>query len=192
MQRFLQRLSLGLGAAVVSGVVLIIGSSWSSGAAIANHLSVGALLRGTSGEVVGQASFTQVGNAVRVEVTVSGLTPGFHGFHVHAVGSCDPTTAFMSAGGHLNVDGRNHDQHMGDQPLLYVLADGTGMLSFLTDRYRVDDLMDDDANALVIHALPDNFANIPTRYAPSGPDEATRATGDAGGRVACGVIEAGK
>jgi Cu-Zn family superoxide dismutase len=41
----------------------------------------------------------------------------------------------------------------------------------------------------MVHAGPDNFANIPERYAPAGPDEMTRSTGDSGGRIACGVVK---
>jgi len=63
-----------------------------------------------------------------------------------------------------------------------------------TDRYDVEDLFDGDGSALIIHASPDNYANIPVRYlAPpatiTAVDSATLGTGDAGGRIACGVIE---
>ena len=178
---------LALAATILTGL-----SVWSPLHSAAQQGAAGTLLHDAAGAVVGQASFTPLAGGVQVAVSVSGLPPGFHGFHVHAVGICDPSTAFVSAGGHLNPEGRDHDQHAGDQPSLYVLADGTGVLSFVTDRYRVDDLFDGDGSALIVHALPDNFANIPARYAPAGPDEMTRATGDAGGRLACGVIQAGK
>jgi Cu-Zn family superoxide dismutase len=71
---------------------------------------------------------------------------------------------------------------------LYIQADGTGTLRFETDRFTVADLFDADGAAVMIHALPDNFANIPTRYVPE-PDAMTLNTGDAGGRVACGQVE---
>ncbi len=149
-----------------------------------------AALHNAAGERVGTATFTQVRDLVRVQAEVWGLPPGFHGFHVHAVGSCDPTTAapFTSAGGHLNPGGHDHAEHAGDMPVLYVLADGSGSLSFMTDRYSVADLFDADGSALIVHALPDNYANIPTRYAAA-PDAMTLATGDAGGRLACGIIQ---
>lgn len=54
-------------------------------------------------------------------------------------------------------------------------------------RFKVADLFDADSSALIIHAQPDNYANIPDRYRPA-PDEATLGTGDAGGRSVCGVI----
>jgi Cu-Zn family superoxide dismutase len=71
---------------------------------------------------------------------------------------------------------------------LLVNADGTGTATFVTDRYAIVDLFDADGSAFIVHALADNYANIPTRYAPSGPDATTLGTGDAGGRLACGVI----
>jgi len=138
---------------------------------------------------VGTARFTQQGGAVLLQAAVRGLPPGFHGFHIHTVGVCDPATAFESAGGHLNAGGQQHDDHAGDLPSLYVNADGTGMLSILTDRFTVAALIAGDGSALIVHADADNFAHIPPRYAPA-PDAMTLATGDSGGRIACGVIRA--
>lgn len=135
---------------------------------------------------------------VNVRAVVSGLTPGFHGFHIHAVGTCDPsipagqTSPFTSAGGHFNPSGATHASHAGDQPVLLVNADGTASSRFASDRYEVGDLFDADGSALIVHAFADNYANISTRYSAAGvpgPDAATLATGDAGGRVLCGVIE---
>jgi superoxide dismutase, Cu-Zn family len=48
--------------------------------------------------------------------------------------------------------------------------------------------MDDEGTAVMVHAGPDNFANIPERYAPNGPDADTLKTGDSGDRIACGVV----
>lgn len=156
-----------------------------------NHAQSGAqamaVLRNTSGDIVGNIVMTQQSGAVRVEVQASGLTPGFHGFHVHAVGNCDPATNFTSAGGHYNPAGTTHGSHGGDMPSLYVMADGTAYLSTVSDGFSIASLLDDDGSAIIVHAMPDNFANIPTRYAPA-PDQMTLDTGDAGGRVACGAI----
>ena len=69
-----------------------------------------------------------------------------------------------------------------------VNADGTGSLSFVSDRYRIGDLFDADGNAFIVHADLDNYANV-CGYGT--PDATTLATGDAGGRIACGVIGAG-
>jgi Cu-Zn family superoxide dismutase len=68
---------------------------------------------------------------VIVRGEAEGLTPGFHGFHVHAVGQC--VAPFASAGGHYNPDGVGHGSHAGDMPSLLVLDDGTAEAQFATD-----------------------------------------------------------
>ena len=58
----------------------------------------------------------------------------------------------------------------------------------MTDALTLADLLDDDGSAVMVHEDPDNYANIPERYAPEGPDQMTRNTGDSGGRIACGPV----
>ena len=144
-----------------------------------------------------------------VRIVASGLTPGFHGYHVHTAGVCDPAAVdaagapspFFTAGGHFNADTtKTHGAHTGDMPPLLVTEDGTGRLSFRTDRFLPRDLLDEDGSAVILHAGPDNLANIPgttssgaDRYHSHvdmvlGADTATKATGDAGSRFACGVV----
>ncbi len=133
------------------------------------------------------------------------LAPGFHGVHIHKVGKCEPNSVaptggapgdFLSAGGHFQVPGHSGEPSSGDLTSLQVRKDGSGMLVTTTDAFAVEDLLTGEKTAIVIHAGADNFANIPAdRYhqangAP-GPDEMTMTTGDAGKRVACGVIGAG-
>jgi Cu-Zn family superoxide dismutase len=125
--------------------------------------------------------------AVKVFVKGRGLPPGFHGMHVHAVGTC-AAPSFMSAGGHLKNEGTSHSDHAGDLTSLYVKSDGTVSARFETDRFALRTLRDTDGSAVVIHAGADNFGNIPPRYAPDGPDQMTRDTGDSGARIACGPI----
>ena len=60
-------------------------------------------------------------------------------------------------------------------------------MTFEIDRFSVADLA---GRAVIVHAGPDNFATIPSRYASAGPDARTQATGDAGDRAACGVVRA--
>ena len=147
-----------------------------------------ALLQNAAGQRVGSVKLEQDGDVVKMKIDVEGAAPGFHGFHVHATGAC--VAAFTSAGGHYNPAPTTHGQHAGDLPVLFVDADGTAEARFSTDRFALGDLLDADGSAFILHAGADNYANIPTdRYDPD-PDATTLATGDAGSRFACGVIEA--
>ena len=150
------------------------------------------------GGQVGTVQLEDEDGGLEVDVAAGGLPPGFHGFHLHAVGVCEPDSAdpadpakvgdFLSAGGHVGADEADHGQHHGDLPSLLIDSTGSGRLTASTDALTLDELMDDDGTAVMVHASPDNFAHIPERYAPDGPDEATRKTGDAGDRIACGVV----
>jgi len=149
------------------------------------------VLRDAAGVVAGTVKMKQREVEVFVRASVRRLAPGFHGFHVHAVGQCVPP--FTSAGGHYNAAATDHGQHAGDMPSLLVNADGSAELEFTTDRFSLAELRDSDGSAVVVHGSPDNFAHIPTRYHSHtentfGPDSTTLATGDAGARVACGVV----
>lgn len=170
-----------------------------------------ATLSSSTGAAVGSVRFlpTEDGK-VTVRIAASGLTPGFHGYHVHTAGVCDPAATdaagapspFFTAGGHYNpVTTATHGAHAGDMPPLLVAADGTAFLKFKTDRFTTAALMDEDRSAVILHAGPDNLAHVPAtttaggeRYHSHvddvfGADTATKATGDAGARFACGVIE---
>ncbi len=138
------------------------------------------------GQSTGQVSFTEGAGRVVVEASLRGLPPGFHGFHVHAVGKCEPP--FTSAAGHLTVGAQDHPAHAGDQPALLLAADGTAETRFATDRYRMSDLLTPEGRAIIVHAGADNHGNVPTRYAP-GIDQMTKDTGDSGARLGCGVIK---
>ena len=141
------------------------------------------------GRSMGRVTFTENGGRLVVDARLTGLPSGFHGFHVHAVGKCEPgAPAFGSAGGHLVSGTQAHPAHAGDQPAVLVLGDGTAEIRFATDRYELSDLLVSEGRAVIVHANPDNYGNIPTRYAPQS-DDMTRATGDAGDRLACGVVK---
>lgn len=158
-----------------------------------------ATLVDATGTKVGTAEFSAEDGGVEVSVEVTGLPPGFHGFHLHSVGVCEPDSVsptdptmkgdFLSAGGHIGAKETHHGEHPGDMPSLFVEKTGAGSLEFVTDAVTLADLTDDDGSAVMIHADRDNYANIPERYAPNGPDETTLNTGDAGARIACGPIE---
>jgi Cu-Zn family superoxide dismutase len=178
-------------------------ATMSTSADAADNATARAVVRDVSNTALGvvQIQANRDGSLV-ISGRLSGLTPGFHGFHIHAVGTCDPAATdpttgnpapFASAGGHLNPAGTGHGHHAGDLPLLFVMGDGTVRASAQSDAVTFADIFDADRSAFIVHAAPDNYANIPTRYVSSttglpGPDAATLATGDSGGRVACGVI----
>jgi Cu-Zn family superoxide dismutase len=178
-----RRLWIILGAALL---LALLGVGVMQVSAQANVVAV-ARLHDSGGNQIGQVRLILKRTMTEVRVDVSNLPPGFHGFHVHAVGNC-VAPDFTSAGGHYNVDGHNHPHHAADMPVLLVNGDGTAVAQFKTDRFTVAELFDADGSAIIVHASPDNYANIPTRYAPA-PDQTTLNTGDAGGRLACGVIE---
>lgn len=142
------------------------------------------VLRDASKNVVGRVYFFSQDTKISVLAVGAFLAPGFHGFHVHAIGTCEPP--FTSAGGHLNPSGSSHPNHRGDMPPLFVNADGKARVEFLTDRIVLADLFDPDGSAIIVHADPDNLGNIPSRYGVA--DTATLGTGDSGARVACGVV----
>lgn len=122
-----------------------------------------------------------------VRVRARGLPAGFHGFHVHAIGKCEPPR-FTSAMGHLRREGQEHRDHMGDLPVLLINSNGSGRLVAVTDRFTLADLRDADGSAVIVHANPDDYANIPPeRYEPD-PDRTTLDTGDARARLACGTV----
>ena len=140
---------------------------------------------------------------VTVQTTGTGqLTPGFHGMHIHSGGKCEANSVaptggapgdFNSAGGHFQVPGHSGHPASGDLTSLQVREDGSALTVTTTDAFTEDDLLAGTKTAIMIHEKADNFANIPPeRYnqvnGTPGPDEATMATGDAGKRVACGVI----
>jgi Cu-Zn family superoxide dismutase len=167
-----------------------------------------ATLRDPRGHVVGTVrfGFGERGVSVRAQIRPNPfVAPGaFHGFHIHANldpanGSgciADPTapssTWFVSVDGHFAAPGRTHGMHAGDLPSPLLLADGSALLRFVTDRANPSDLL---GRAVVLHAGPDNFGNVPTGSAAdqytansSAAIDKTAKTGNAGDRVACGVI----
>ncbi|MFD5868847.1 superoxide dismutase family protein [Corynebacterium sp. NPDC060344] len=165
-----------------------------------------AALKTADGDDAGTVTFAEDGDMVTVTVEARDLEPGFRGFHIHGTGKCEPdsespdgdkTGDFLSAGGHLtgDADAEGHGNpdgstgHAGDMPPLLVGEDGTATMEFTTDRLTRDLLVDDDGSAVMVHSKPDNFANVPERYAPDGPDADTKKTGDAGDRTLCGVVE---
>jgi Cu-Zn family superoxide dismutase len=146
--------------------------------------SARATLRDAQGKEIGTASLSPGEGGVKIAVKVSGVSPGLHGFHVHAVGKCEGPE-FKSAGGHFNPATREHGlenprgAHAGDMPNLLVGPDGNGTGEFLARGATLGDgagsLFPQGGTALVLHAAPDDMKTDPA--------------GNAGARIACGVVE---
>jgi Cu-Zn family superoxide dismutase len=126
------------------------------------------------------------GVVVDITLTASGLKPGLHGVHLHAVGRCEPD--FTAAGGHFdpgpasNTDpDANHPFHMGDIPNLEVGQDGRGTLKAVTTRVTLSEgplsIFDADGTAIIVHGNPDQMITGAPKSGVSG-----------GPRVACGVF----
>lgn len=168
----------------------------SRGAPIAQH-ALEVTMRDVDNRVVGTVTLqsTDTG-AVRVTSRVEGLAAhGFHGFHLHENAVCEPDAPhgpFTTAGEHYNPGGTDHGEHAGDLPPLLFHGDGNAEQTVVTDRFTLEQLMD-DGGAFIVHEDPNNLAHIPDRYrsedaASPGPDEETLRTGDAGDRIACGAV----
>ncbi|MDA4109990.1 superoxide dismutase[Cu-Zn] [Mycolicibacterium holsaticum] len=165
-------------------------------------------LKSPDGTTVATADFDFANGYATITVQTTGagnLTPGFHGMHIHSVGKCEANSVaptggapgdFNSAGGHFQVSGHTGHPASGDLASLQVREDGSALLVTTTDTFTAEDLQAGEKTAIIIHEKADNFANIPPeRYQQVNgnppPDETTLATGDAGKRVACGVIGTG-
>ena len=132
----------------------------------------------------GTANFYQIGGKVRVVANVSGLVPGReHGYHIHEAGDCSSGDG-MSAKGHFNPFGKPHgnpagsERHAGDMPALK--ADMNGQATFEADLDQMTVAPGPGSvvgRGLIVHADPDDYKTQPT--------------GNAGARIACGVIQRG-
>ena len=141
-----------------------------------------ATLRLANGLPAGTAQLLASGTQVNISVGVIGISPGIHGVHFHAIGSCEAPD-FTSAGGHLNPEGREHGHqnpagaHLGDLPNLTIGSEGAGTVSATLPGSRDEVLaqvFDADGTAVVVHAAPDDYRTDPS--------------GNSGARIACGVL----
>jgi Cu-Zn family superoxide dismutase len=141
-----------------------------------------AQLQPTKGnKTFGEATFEQVGDKVRVVIFVQGLKPGQqHGLHIHEVGDCSSGDG-MSTKGHFNPYGKPHaqhtspDRHAGDLPALTASKEGRANVQVDLDIITVTaGPASVVGRGLIVHADPDDYRTQPT--------------GNAGARIACGVI----
>lgn len=135
------------------------------------------------GRKVGDITLEQTPNGVVVSGELENLPPGTHAFHIHEVGKCE--APFKTAGGHFNPEGHKHGikaeggKHAGDMPNLYVPESGKIHVEFFAPDFSIKEggtnyLFDADGSAVMIHEKVDDLKSDPT--------------GDAGGRIACGVV----
>ncbi len=145
--------------------------------------AVATLKSAPGGKVEGVVTFSPAAGGVRVNARVTGLTPGDHGFHIHEFGDC-AATDFTSAGGHFNPGGDPHAgmdaaaRHSGDMGNIVADKDGVAVLDVVDSKLSFDGANSVLGRGLIVHAAADDFKTQPT--------------GNAGGRVACGVIGATK
>lgn len=147
-------------------------------------------LNNNKGESVGTATLVQAARGVVINLNLHGLPPGEHAIHIHQVAKCDPNPtapadAFKTAGPHFNPEGKKHGlknpegAHAGDMTNFVVDKDGNSTQRIANNHVTLDtdvsnSLYSNGGTALVIHAKAD--------------DEKTDPAGNAGARIACGVI----
>ncbi len=141
-----------------------------------------AMLKNANGETVGDAVLTDTPHGVLIHVNLTHAPTGAHAFHIHETGQCQPP--FTTAGDHFNPTHKQHGlenamgMHAGDLPNINVPASGALTFELLapdvTLRSGPTGVFDTDGSAIVIHQTVDDYTSDPA--------------GNAGDRVACGVI----
>lgn len=135
------------------------------------------------GKTSGVLTFVKAAPGAKVTGRITGLAPGTHGFHIHEFGDCSAAD-FSSAGGHYNPTGHQHAgtteprRHMGDMGNVEAGADGVATVDYTDPRLRFEGAHGILGRGVIVHANPDDLKTQPT--------------GNAGGRLACGVVGAAK
>ena len=145
--------------------------------------SAKATLKNADGKEVGSAALTPTPAGVLIKLSVKGLPPGEHAFHVHETGKCD-APSFESAGAHYAPMKRQHGflanggPHAGDMTNVQIVGSTVSVQEFnpfvsLTGGEAP--LLDQDGSALILHAKADDYSTQPS--------------GDAGDRIACAIVQ---
>ena len=133
--------------------------------------------------VTGTVWFKEEDGKISIKAELEGLTEGKHGFHIHEKGDCSSADG-SSAGGHFNPGGADHAghgasvRHVGDMGNVTAGSDGKASLSITDDKMSFHGENSIIGRSIIVHAGEDDLKSQPT--------------GDAGGRIACGVIEVSK
>ncbi|XP_043250892.1 superoxide dismutase [Cu-Zn] [Colletes gigas] len=138
------------------------------------------------GDAKGTLHFEQTDGSGAVKVTgqVSGLQKGLHGFHIHEFG--DNTNGCTSAGPHFNPSGKEHggptsaERHVGDLGNIEASTDGVANVNITDNQIQLQGPNNIIGRTLVVHADPDDLGK--------GGHELSKTTGNAGARLACGVV----
>lgn len=144
------------------------------------------LAAGSSSAVTGTITFTQekAGDSTTVSGQLKGLAPGKHGFHIHQFG--DYTNGCMSAGGHFNPAGKNHgapedtERHAGDLGNIEAGEDGVATVEIKDSQVPLIGENSIIGRSVVVHEKEDDVGK--------GGNEESLKTGNAGPRLACGVV----
>ncbi len=149
----------------------------------AQERSANAVLIDPDGNRIGNVAISELAQGVRIFAQADNVPPGVHAFHIHETGQCDPPD-FESAGGHYNPTDKQHGwdspqgPHAGDFANVHVHEDGRLTVEYFTDAVTLGEgettLFDGDGSAIVMHEGADDYQTDPA--------------GDAGARIACGVI----
>jgi Cu-Zn family superoxide dismutase len=143
-----------------------------------------AVLHATEGNMAhGVVTFSKEEGGVHVVANLMDVPAGEHGFHVHEFGDCSSADG-SAAGGHFNPEGMAHGgpmaeaRHIGDLGNITADSSGNAQLDYVDNRIVLSGSNSIIGHGLILHAQPDDLASQPT--------------GNAGARIACGVIGVGK
>ena len=168
-------------AGVVGGDTIAAAPRASDPAGTTRTVAASATIRDGAGRSLGTLTLTEGAQGVTLSGRLVGLPPGAHAIHIHGTGRCEPP--FASAGAHWNPTSRQHGTqnpqgpHFGDLPNLAVATDSTVTVQATTPGGTLrgsNGLLDSDGAAAVVHAQPDDYRTDPA--------------GNAGDRIACGVV----
>lgn len=138
-------------------------------------------LESTEGnKVTGTVTFTKVDSGIHITADIEGLKPGKHGFHIHEKGDCSAPDG-SSAGGHFNPDNVKHGaptdsvRHVGDMGNITADKDGKAHFEWTDNLMAFSGSHNIIGKAVIVHSAADDLKSQPS--------------GNAGSRIACGVIE---